>query len=367
MALKPIAAGDSIISIPRHLMVSCVDVCNDDVLKKALERTSLKFTSCELLAVFLLYHAKLKEGSLWKPYVESLPTMFHVASSQAEVELYPSFIASPLSCQLSILEVARRKISCVFKHIPGNTQNISPSDITWSYMAVNSRTVYLKPKERCLFLCPDDDGSCALAPFLDFLNHSCEASVSVELDVNDMYQIVTHVPYAKYDQIFISYGPHDNVKLFVEYGFFLPNNPHDGVPISMEDVLSAIHDSHLPDSLTTSLESKKSIASSLGEASNMFLARDGPSWSLTTVVKILLLRDDQIGSWQLAYEGANADNEAETRIIICIICSARQLLKDSLMKMMNLSDKSQHLVIGCTLVQEYVRLVDDCLAAYEKR
>lgn len=41
------------------------------------------------------------------------------------------------------------------------------------------------------------------------------------------YEIRTHNTYRKYDQVFISYGAHNNTHLLLEYGFTLPNNPHD--------------------------------------------------------------------------------------------------------------------------------------------
>ncbi|KAF2363038.1 ABC transporter type 1 transmembrane domain [Trinorchestia longiramus] len=301
MALKQFAAGDLIVEIPRTLMVSSCDVSKDCVIKEALEKTALKFTSCELLTVFLLYH-KNEKCSSWQPYIESLPKVFHNASP-AETVLYPTFICSHLTKHLSTLEAACASIHCVFNYMRGTCTEVTTEAIEWAYMAVNSRTVYLKPQERSQFLLADDDGCCALAPFLDLLNHSFEANVTVELDERDMYRILTQVPYSKYDQVFINYGPHDNVKLFVEYGFFIPNNPHDGIPISIDEVWSAIDDTELPNGLTACHAEKEKIVNSLGETKNMFLARDGPSWSLETVVTILLLVEDQLGAWQAVYGG----------------------------------------------------------------
>ena len=41
------------------------------------------------------------------------------------------------------------------------------------------------------------------------------------------YEIRTHDSYRKYEQVFISYGPHDNQHLLLEYGFTVDNNPYD--------------------------------------------------------------------------------------------------------------------------------------------
>jgi hypothetical protein len=44
---------------------------------------------------------------------------------------------------------------------------------------------------------------------------------------SNCYEIKTHKSYKKYDQVFISYGPHNNIHLLLEYGFILPDDPHD--------------------------------------------------------------------------------------------------------------------------------------------
>ncbi len=48
---------------------------------------------------------------------------------------------------------------------------------------------------------------------------------------NHCFEIVTNIPYKRWDQVFISYGPHDNAKLLLEYGFILPDNSHNVVKI----------------------------------------------------------------------------------------------------------------------------------------
>ncbi len=47
------------------------------------------------------------------------------------------------------------------------------------------------------------------------------------------YEIHTQTAYSKYQQIFICYGPHDNEKLLLEYGFMLPQNPHNVLQVNM--------------------------------------------------------------------------------------------------------------------------------------
>ena len=55
------------------------------------------------------------------------------------------------------------------------------------------------------------------------------------------YEIYTNIsPYKKCVQVFINYGPHDNRKLFVEYGFILPKNVYIVIPISLKLLHSVV-------------------------------------------------------------------------------------------------------------------------------
>ena len=40
-------------------------------------------------------------------------------------------------------------------------------------------------------------------------------------------------------QVFIHYGAHSNTSLLVEYGFIIPANPDDGIPLTLEQLLGA--------------------------------------------------------------------------------------------------------------------------------
>lgn len=47
------------------------------------------------------------------------------------------------------------------------------------------------------------------------------------------YEIVTEDSFQAHDQVFISYGPHDNTTLFLFYGFTLPTNVYNSVFFSI--------------------------------------------------------------------------------------------------------------------------------------
>eukprot|EP00834_Sanchytrium_tribonematis_P000684 NODE_13_length_54415_cov_0.522424.p18 type:complete len:337 gc:universal NODE_13_length_54415_cov_0.522424:10018-11028(+) len=65
----------------------------------------------------------------------------------------------------------------------------------------------------------------------DMLNHNTKSTV--ELDVVDGgIELRSSVEIAKDEQVFLNYGPHDNLFLLVEYGFVLDNNENDLINVT---------------------------------------------------------------------------------------------------------------------------------------
>lgn len=50
---------------------------------------------------------------------------------------------------------------------------------------------------------------------------------------NGHYELITDDAYQPHEQVFVSYGPHDNTTLFLNYGFTLPHNLHNSVCFSV--------------------------------------------------------------------------------------------------------------------------------------
>ncbi|MGH0133904.1 UNVERIFIED_CONTAM: hypothetical protein FKN15_067390 [Acipenser sinensis] len=79
----------------------------------------------------------------------------------------------------------------------------------------------------------------ALAPYLDLLNHSPGVEVTAAFnEKSQCYEIRTGRDCRRYEQVFICYGPHDNQRLLLEYGFIAGENPHSVVYID-QDVLQS--------------------------------------------------------------------------------------------------------------------------------
>ena len=80
-----------------------------------------------------------------------------------------------------------------------------------------------------------DDGTVALVPGLDLMNHS-STSRSYIVGTREGVKVVNRgfLPLAKGDQVFISYGGKTNGELFISYGFIPEQNPHDGVLVPLD-------------------------------------------------------------------------------------------------------------------------------------
>ena len=373
MTLTNIGTGSVIMSIPRKLMITCNDVVKIKDIKVAVESFNEKLTVNELLATFILYSKGLAKQSFWYPYIYTLPNEFLTITDFNDAQYYPYYIRKKLQDHFELLQTASRKLQSLFLQPTLSRFNVSNEDVFWAYMAVNSRCVYLKEEEAPSCLIPTEPNDSALAPYLDLLNHSFSASVVVGLDPSSQcYKITTNVPFKKHEQVFINYGAHDNVTLFIEYGFILPSNPHDNYPITADNVCAAIDKcgeaiANYKDITRCMYEKKQTVLSSIH--GNVFLARDGPSWSLEIMTAVLLLRPEDITTWSNIY---NSDITAVPHYpsVVCIILTLIQLAKNTLegciMRITAETCKSKHLYMGLQLLKEQLAMIEACHIYYSE-
>lgn len=109
----------------------------------------------------------------------------------------------------------------------------SYSALLWAWCTVNTRSVYMKLRRRQCFSAEPD--TCALAPYLDLLNHSPNVQVKAAFNEETRcYEIRAASSCRRHEEVFICYGPHDNQRLLLEYGFVSTRNPHACVYVSEE-------------------------------------------------------------------------------------------------------------------------------------
>ncbi|CAH1973731.1 unnamed protein product [Acanthoscelides obtectus] len=239
---RAINANDVLISIPNQLMITFNSIQTCLMSHIALLREPLKIQ--ELLAVFLMMEVTNIESS-WKEYIGSLPKELPALpwlATEDEVSLYPDEMQKiSRKCHENYRNGLKRAKKLLSDAL------FDEELFKWGYVLVNTRAVYVDPNqlgiEEGFSSVLLDTPNMALCPFLDMFNHDFNANTEAALNNQDgqlVYQLKTLSGYRKYDQIFISYGPHNNMKLLMEYGFFIPGNVYDVVQFEMAAVLKVL-------------------------------------------------------------------------------------------------------------------------------
>lgn len=290
MAASKIEIGDILISVPRDLLITDNMIkhryfANGDFLRSDIN-------TIDLLCLFLIVEHSLGSASFWFPYITMLPKQFNTPSyfSAKELEIVPAFFTEQHYSQLRDIEKCLKSLKHLEKFVSYEIQkniDISFENVRWAWSIVNTRSVYMDCE---LGSAGNGTMSCALAPLLDLLNHSCDVEVQAGFSqVMHSYNICTKTKFNKGSQVFINYGPHNNRKLLVEYGFILPTNCHNNIKIEPSDVYNIVSRNHTDISVL-----KYSIIAKYNLEETYSCTCKGLSWSLTTALKIIAVDDTRL-------------------------------------------------------------------------
>nr|XP_013036867.2 SET domain-containing protein 4 isoform X1 [Anser cygnoides]XP_047927370.1 SET domain-containing protein 4 isoform X1 [Anser cygnoides]XP_047927371.1 SET domain-containing protein 4 isoform X1 [Anser cygnoides]XP_047927372.1 SET domain-containing protein 4 isoform X1 [Anser cygnoides]XP_047927373.1 SET domain-containing protein 4 isoform X1 [Anser cygnoides] len=321
MTTKALQAGELVISLPEKCLLT-----TDTVLSSCLGEYIIKWkppvSPLIALCTFLVAEKHAGEKSLWKPYLDVLPKSYTcaVCLEQDVVSLLPEPLKNKAEEQRTMVHELHASSKAFFSSLQSlfaeNTGTIfNYSALEWAWCTINTRTIYMKHSQReCFSLEPD---VYALAPYLDLLNHS--PNVQVKAAFNEQtrsYEIRTNSQCKKYEEVFICYGPHDNQRLLLEYGFVTTDNPHSTVYVSSDTLLK-----YFPP-LDKQRDAKLSILKDHDFLQNLTFGWDGPSWRLLTALKLLSLGADEFTCWRRVLLGdvISARNEQQALNITAKIC-----------------------------------------------
>lgn len=339
---KSLAPGDTLIQVPYKLLIT-FNTIQESGLQDVLnlnEKTKLKFQ--DFLVMFLIVERIKGCASRWHAYIESLPQeppWLPLKLSKEDVEVLPDHIRDSIRRSRWNAEESwkrlRKSISC-----SGYERCVlDVNSFTWAFTMVNTRAVYVDPQiihdlsefpVRDLRRFLSDEPCMALCPFLDMFNHSSDAKTSAELkragDNEWCYELRTVYGYRKYEQIFISYGSHDNLKLLCEYGFFIPwKNMLDSVQFSSNEILNVLGKQISSRHMRFLLERKLN--------KNLFVAFEGISFNLKAFLYFLLQTD--INIWTTCVFSENYPKETLDQfemLAIKLLQSKEQCARNSLLK-----------------------------------
>lgn len=284
-----LSSGDTFLRVPTCLLITTQTALSSS-LRDFVIRNHGQLTPIEVLTLFLMNEKLRGHDSEWRFFIKSLPATYTtpVFLGSRLLAKLPCDLFRKAQTQVSRIRSTFLKLQTLTKESTGGNSLLSSLSknftwhlFVWAWTAVNTRCIFSEHKTGHSLW---DDDKCALAPFLDCLNHHWKASVKTAI-VDSYFEIVTNNNYQPNDQVFISYGSHDNKKLFMEYGFVLADNPNDVVAITREH-LCKLHSwkaqaiPHFASKLSF-LEAKNAISESCG------FTADGLTWNGRIVMQVL--------------------------------------------------------------------------------
>ncbi|XP_014391114.1 PREDICTED: SET domain-containing protein 4 isoform X4 [Myotis brandtii] len=308
MSKTSLQEGQVIISLPESCLLT-----TDTVIRSYLGAYIAKWqpppSPLLALCTFLVAEKHAGDQSPWKPYLEVLPKAY-----TCPVCLEPEVVALlPRPLEAKARE-QRARVRELFTSSRGFFSSLQPllseaaasvfsyRAFLWAWCTVNTRAVYMKRGRRQGLSAEPD--TCALAPYLDLLNHS--PAVQVKAAFNEetrCYEIRTGSGCRRHEEVFICYGPHDSRRLLLE---------------------------------------------------NLTFGWDGPSWRLLTALKLLCLEAGEFPRWKkvLLGERISDTNEKMSLDIAQKIC--RYFTEEAsamLQKVSHMKDKEMALIHQLTLVE----------------
>ncbi|KAF9426149.1 SET domain-containing protein 4, partial [Podila epigama] len=282
MATKPIKAGEVIVQVPESNLVTLKSL--QSKYGARIARFGKKINSHMIIALHIALLVQAPEKSGWLPYLRMLPKKFDTMPVRYPQELFDLL---PQNAQAHVNKQKAKIVAdynCVIEFLKSNqdllTRPLDYDEYEWAWLVVNTRCIYLDAKKQVAA------DNIALAPMLDFLNHTHDAKTEGRFCTKTRsYQIKTLLPYKKGEQVFINYGPHDNCFILVEYGFVTPENPYNYVTVD-NDFL----DLTVPGESSVARRSKLELLDMAGYYGDYVLHRNEVSFRLLVGLRLLLIQ-----------------------------------------------------------------------------
>ncbi|CAC5379647.1 unnamed protein product [Mytilus coruscus] len=243
MTKRPIYPGDVIIAIPKPFLITMDTVLKSEV-GFLLKRSHLKLNLQQAMTIFLITEKEKQEESVWWRYIKVLPETFDTLAfwKSSDLCLLSKNVYKKTFAALNDLQTFYDEIILFLSS--SKEVMITFNEFRWAWYCINSRSIYYDCDSSPYIT--DTNKNIALAPFLDLLNHSTTAEVEAAFNKNNnCFEIKTYNSFRKYDQVFISYGAHSNTHLLMEYGFILPDNPHDVYELNYDEIVKVAQNLNL--------------------------------------------------------------------------------------------------------------------------
>lgn len=403
MALEAVDKNDVLMRVPFKAIITMFTLESDASFKDAffnLDSESNKFCCQELLAFYLIYlKSHIQNHQFWVPYLKSLPEgfdnpYFHEVPSDAMDDR----IKNNVNLQKEKIQKSFSRFKNIWDNVSEKNnsrshffESFSLDLYEWAYFVVNTRCVYVKPEiisEICtvrncsmpnLLSHVSDEPSLALIPYLDMFNHSsvvqtlavlkspyddeltekCNFVTKLDSDLNLYFELTTLTSFKKYEEIFISYGGHCNIKLFTEYGFRIPDNPFSNLIFNFKEVCDFVTGNNV--SLSISKEKYNFILQHKLN-NNLFITSDGFSFNFIRL--LFILTNDCKSEWNLKIFSDNFSEielEKVNKLGKKILYEKKNFFQSVLNNFQNTNVNFSNLSIHFDVINENIYLIDNIL------
>ncbi|KAG6546684.1 hypothetical protein Mapa_011873 [Marchantia paleacea] len=223
-ATRPIQAGERVLRVSRDLLIT-----PDKLPKEVTKLLPQDVSEWARLALFLLAEQHKGQESTWSPYISCLPPLGAIHSTvfwkKEELELvrHSSLHRETvqrkaiIGAEFAAVQPALQRCTHIFG------ERIAQTDFKHAYATVCSRAWGIEALQ-----------TLALVPFVDFFNHESYCQALLSYDEEQGYaEVIADRDYAVGSQVVLSYGRLPNSILALDFGFTLPENPHDQVEVWM--------------------------------------------------------------------------------------------------------------------------------------
>ncbi|KAL4799389.1 hypothetical protein BDV19DRAFT_258128 [Aspergillus venezuelensis] len=250
IAMRSIQENEAIVTVPREVMLR-VDAIPSSFTSKFPEGTPVH----TLLAAFLTHGEpeELEPLELWrktwptrKDFEDCMPILWpeSLRNSPSVGSFLPPSISGRWksikkqklefeyeSSHQNILDQQKQRLRQAWESVVAVFPETNWETYSYHWLIVNTRSFYyLMPRQAA----PEDrNDAMALLPFADYFNHS-DVACNVKFDGQN-YVFRAAKSYETGEEIFMSYGPHPNDFLFIEYGFFLDENESE--TLYLDDII----------------------------------------------------------------------------------------------------------------------------------
>ncbi|CAM6007064.1 unnamed protein product [Sphagnum balticum] len=237
VATEAVQSGESLIALPPHILLSLP--IDEPALAALAQRVPEKLWAMKLGLKLLAERAK--KHSFWWPYIHKLPERFRMpvffSGDEIQQLQYPPIIHQVKKRCEFLLQFAAEDIPNIIrdrgndKH-PFGGQQVDASALGWAMAAVSSRAFCVKQS--------GESGCPSLLPLVDMCNHSFTPTARLvqhhtsSAQLLPFLEVVAQQDLERGDALLLDYGPLSNDILLLDYGFVIPNNPHDRVELRFE-------------------------------------------------------------------------------------------------------------------------------------